>query len=115
MTRMTSWDDLWPRATTNGQAGKHGCSCLSLVRSGTVWLKLCDTQDTARCDLRPPAFELKQIQLQQQEKQDRIEFREQQKQLLQYEMEVDRDEDFESWIEAPRMCRLACLVAQVLH
>ena len=37
-------------------------------------------------------FELKQIQLQQQREQDRIEFdREQQKQLLQYEMEVDRE------------------------
>ena len=41
---------------------------------------------------RRMAFELKQIQLQQQREQDRIEFdREQQKQLLQYEIEVDRE------------------------
>ena len=38
------------------------------------------------------SFEMKQIQLQQQREQDRIEFdREQQKHLLQYEMEVDRE------------------------
>jgi len=41
---------------------------------------------------RRMSFEMKQIELQQQREQDRIEFdREQQKQLLQYEMEVDRE------------------------